>query len=62
VHGCSLEQLCPCGGPGAAWANHGQYVACVTRNAKEFERLGLLGQKARGALVSSAARSPCGSR
>ena len=56
VRGCSLAQLCPCEGP---WTNHGQYVNCVTRNAGDFYRAGLITADERRNMVRGAGSSPC---
>jgi len=61
--GCSIDQLCPCTGPRDSvlpWKNHGQYVSCVTQSATTFRKAGLITQKEKGSIVSSAAQSSCG--
>ena len=55
--GCSITQLCPCAGP---WTNHGAYVSCVAHETTRFVGLGLLTNKQRSALVSTAGQSDCG--
>jgi hypothetical protein len=57
--GCSIEQLCPCGGP---WRNHGEYITCVADTAAQFLRDGLISETERRNIVSAAIRSSCGKR
>jgi hypothetical protein len=57
--GCSIDQLAPCEGP---WRNHGQYVSAVARAASEFLAEGLISKEEKDALMSTAAKSSCGSR
>jgi hypothetical protein len=57
--GCTMAQLCPCGGQ---WKNHGAYVSCVAKSADGFVAAGLMTSSDKGALVSEAARSTCGSK
>jgi hypothetical protein len=57
ARGCSIAQLCPCE---LQWMNHGQYVSCVARSAKDFAVSGLISNAEKGAIVSEAARSSCG--
>ena len=47
----ALHAACPCD---AAWKNHGQYVSCVSKEAK------MLSPGERGELVSQAAQTACG--
>jgi predicted extracellular nuclease len=61
--GCSLTQVVPCDGPAATtrgWRNHGEYVSAVARSAKDFVALGLISNKDKGSIISSAAKSSCG--
>lgn len=60
--GCSTEQLCPCAGPvaGGAWANHGDYVTCVTHATNALKALDLITGKEKSRLVSAAGKSDCG--
>src|SRR6185503_15279778 len=36
--GCSIDQLVPCTGSGAAWKNHGEYVRAMSDAVAEFVR------------------------
>jgi hypothetical protein len=62
--GCSIDQLVPCAGPasGGTWKNHGQYVSAIAHAAEEFVAQGLISEDQKGAIVSQAAQSKCGSR
>lgn len=62
AHGCSLEQLVPCAGPGdgSAWKNHGHYVSSVVHMADAFLAAGLITEEQRNAAVEAAAQSDCG--
>lgn len=53
--GCSIAQICPC----AAFANHGQFVACTTRAVEDFVQSGLVADTGRGTIISEAAQSNC---
>jgi hypothetical protein len=55
--GCAVDQLCPATAP---WKNHGQYVSCVARTSKNFEKAGLITQEQRNAMVTAAAQSSVG--
>lgn len=55
--GCSIAQLCPCGGP---WRNHGHYVRAVMQTALRFHREGLITRADAHAIIRDAARSDCG--
>ncbi|MGQ7848746.1 thrombospondin type 3 repeat-containing protein [Granulosicoccus sp. 3-233] len=55
--GCSIAQLCPADD---TWKNHGSYVSCVSRAAKDFQKAGLLSQGEKSQLVSTAAQSDVG--
>ena len=55
--GCSVFDVCPCGG---AWKNHGEFMKCVERATVEFVMQGLMSEAERGRLISEAARSGCG--
>jgi Thrombospondin type 3 repeat/FG-GAP-like repeat len=57
LDGCSVEQDCPCS---AAWKNHGAYVSCVARSARELVAHGVVTGTSQNALVSAAAASTCG--
>jgi hypothetical protein len=54
AHGCSLEQLCPCGD------SRRDYVRCVIQHAWEFYRAGLITAEVRRALIQEAAQANCG--
>jgi len=60
--GCSVEQICPCAMPlgRVSWSNHGEYVDCITKAAREFRNLGLLSNSDSKEIVIEAARSDCG--
>ncbi len=65
VNGCSLNQLVPCEGPqgtGETWRNHGEYVATLTKLAKDYIRMGLVTNEEYGAIISAAAKSSCGKK
>jgi hypothetical protein len=51
----SIASLCPCNG---SWKNHGAYVSCVTRVARELQDAGVISSI--GPHVSAAAKSSCG--
>ena len=54
-NGCAVVDLCDCNA-----GNHGDYVSCITRNANDFRREGLITKKEKKALVKAAAKSSCG--
>ena len=56
-NGCSIADLCPCDND---WKNHGKYVSCVTKAAKDFVKAGLIDNNEKGDMVSEAAQSSCG--
>lgn len=56
ANGCSIDQSCDCDGA----RNHGQYVSCIARTARAFERAGLIDANEKGVIVSEAAQSQCG--
>lgn len=61
--GCSIDQLCPCGGPrgsSSAWRNHGKYVSCVAHAANELVAVDLMTATEKDAAVAEAAESDCG--
>ena len=62
AHGCSIEQLVPCAGPlsGGRWKNRGEYVSAMSKTAAQFVAQGLITVRAKGAIISAAARSDCG--
>jgi hypothetical protein len=51
----SIAASCPCAGP---WKNHGAYLSCVTREARQLQDAGLISSI--GPYVSAAATSSCG--
>lgn len=61
-HGCSIDQIAPCGGPasGGTWKNHGQYVSTVAQTVGAFLAQGLISEDQAEEIVSRAARSNCG--
>ena len=64
ANGCSIDQLAPCDGPasGGSWKSHGQYVSAVAQAAEAFLEQGLITSDQADQIVSSAARSSCGSK
>jgi hypothetical protein len=56
--GCSIDDQCPCD---SEWRNHGAYVKCVARTSELFVRDGLITFVQKDAIVSSGAKSSCGS-
>ena len=64
ANGCSIDQLCPCGGPesGSPWKNHGQYVSCAAKNAESFLASGLITEDQKDMIVEAAAQSSCGKK
>ncbi|MEX1246710.1 MAG: thrombospondin type 3 repeat-containing protein [Thermoanaerobaculia bacterium] len=57
--GCTIAGLCPCEN---SWKSHGAYVSCVTHEAQAFVAAGLITETQKGAIVSEAALSTCGSK
>lgn len=57
--GCSIAQLCPADN---TWKNHGAYVRCVRRAARDFKRSGLISRNEWRAIVLEAARSDIGKK
>ena len=57
ANGCSLDQLCPCDGN---WRSHAQYLSCLIRVTRQFQRQGLITASERRAIVREALRSDCG--
>jgi Concanavalin A-like lectin/glucanases superfamily/Thrombospondin type 3 repeat len=57
--GCAIAALCPCEN---SWKSHGDYVSCVSRTAGTFAAAGLITEVQKGAIVSEAAQSDCGSK
>jgi hypothetical protein len=60
--GCSVEQLCPCGGPtlDAQWENPGQYLRCVAGATRILRRQGRLSRTQSLGILRQATRSGCG--
>lgn len=64
-NGCTVDELCPCGGPRGTnqpWKNHGKYVSCIAHAATQFENLGLINETEKGDIISAAAQSECGNK
>ena len=57
--GCTIAALCPCEN---SWKSHGAYVSCVTRTAETFVAAGLITEVQKGAIISEAGLSDCGSK
>lgn len=58
----AVTTACPCSGPaiGGVWRNHGQYLSCVQRSARQAARqAGIPASGVRG-IVRDGARSSCG--
>jgi hypothetical protein len=62
--GCSIPQICPCDMPlgRVSWANHWEYVYCVSKASSEFRNLGLLSRTEAMKTKIAAKRSNCGKR
>lgn len=60
--GCSIEQLCPCGGPTTdqAWRDVDQYLGCVKRKVRSLRRQRALDSDAAREIRDAAAASGCG--
>lgn len=60
--GCSVEQLCPCGGPvgGGEWESLGTYLRCVSRNVRKLRREASLSRAEGRTLIRRAVQSGCG--
>jgi hypothetical protein len=58
ANGCSIADTCPCEN---SWRNHGAYVKCVAQTSNSFFAAGLITGAQKDAIVSTAARSACGS-
>jgi Thrombospondin type 3 repeat len=60
--GCTIDQLCPCDGPDEdqAWRSHGNYLRCVKRHARNFQRKELITRDDRSEVVTTARASSCG--
>jgi hypothetical protein len=54
--GCSVRDYCPCDGV----SNHGQYVSCVTKAAKDLSKDGVITNQDHSLFVVEAAQSVCG--
>lgn len=57
--GDACEFLCD---PNADWKNHGAYVSCVTKEAQELVKQGIITGKEKGEIVSNAAQSDVGKK
>ena len=63
--GCSVSQLCPCEGPlenTVFWKNHGEYVECISRTARDFRKMSFIGSSDIGEIVSKASKMNCGQK
>jgi hypothetical protein len=63
--GCSIRQLCPCGGPSkfpgpVPWPNHRAYVRCVREQAFRFWKEKRISVTERNAIIKAAEKSNCG--
>jgi hypothetical protein len=60
--GCSVEQLCPCGGPttGEPWQSQRDYLRCVARAVRTLRREGQISHSQSMQFIRSAAHSGCG--
>jgi len=56
--GCTILQLCPCGG----FKNHGQVLSCTLRAVEDFIQLTLISKEDGKAIISSKAKSSCGKK
>jgi len=55
----SVTDTCPCDGD---WKNHGAYVSCVTKFARELAKTDIITKKEKRDLVSEAAKRECGKK
>jgi SdrD B-like domain len=53
------SEPCPCEND---WKNHGEYVSCVAKDAKERVKLGCITEEQKDAIVAEAAKSDCGKK
>lgn len=62
--GCSINQLAPCDGPllGGKWKNHGHYISTITKIANAFLAAGLITEEKKDEIISTEARSECGTK
>jgi len=60
--GCSVEQLCPCGGPtpDATWQSADQYLRCVAKATRSLRREGRLSRPQSLDILRKAAHAGCG--
>ncbi len=58
----AMAATCPCdaAADGAAWASHGEYVACVATEARHLRMAGAMRPKERRAAIRAAKHSTCG--
>jgi len=56
--GCAIQQLCLCDTD----TRHGNYVSCVARTSRQFQKAGLIERKQRKHQIKQAQRSDCGKR
>ncbi|MCK5069165.1 MAG: thrombospondin type 3 repeat-containing protein, partial [Desulfocapsa sp.] len=57
--GCSIQQICPCDNN---WKNHGGYMKCVAHTSEYFLDYGLITFDEKDIIVSSEAKTKCGSK
>ncbi len=57
-----MAAACPCdaAADGAAWASHGEYVACVVSAARQLRTDGMLRPRQMHAAIRTARQSTCG--
>jgi hypothetical protein len=55
--GCTVSQLCPVNN---TWKNHGAYTACVTHQADDFNKNGLISDDERTRYILEASKSDVG--
>lgn len=63
LNGCSINQLCPCDGPGGSaelWRSKGSFVACTVDAVKKFADLGLITKEEKQVTITDAAQLSCG--
>jgi uncharacterized repeat protein (TIGR03803 family) len=58
-HGCSIDQLAPCGGP---WRSHGHYLQAVATHVQAFVSEGLFTPEQGEEILAVAVHSNCGKK